>query len=63
MNSARIVYEPSADATPETESAALAAVYRIILDCRAKKKAAPSSRPDDAKVGSRHDSRATEKCT
>ena len=48
MNSARIVYEPSADATPETESAALAAVYRIILDCRAKKKAAPSTRLPEA---------------
>ena len=59
MNSARIVYELSANATPETESGALAAVYRIILDCRAKKKTAPSSRPDDAKVGSKHDSRAT----
>jgi hypothetical protein len=63
MNSARIVYEPSAGATPETESAALGAVYRINLDCRAKKKAAPSSRPDDGKVKSKHDSRATEKCT
>ena len=63
MNSARIVYEPSADATPETESAVLAAVYRINLDCRATKKAAPSSRPDDVEVGSKHDSRATEKCT
>ena len=51
MNSARIVYEPSADATPETESAALAAVYRIILDCRAKKRRLPQAAPTTWKWG------------
>ena len=49
MNSARIVFEPSADATPESESAALGAVYRIILDCRAKKMRRPQAAPTTRK--------------
>lgn len=37
------------DATPKGELSALSSVYRFILDCDAKKEAAPESRPDDAK--------------
>jgi len=48
MSSARIVYSQCPDtATPEAEISALSAVYSFILDCRAKKEAAPESRPDD----------------
>ena len=36
----KIVYPPRHDTTPETELNALAAVYRFILDCHAKKMAA-----------------------
>jgi hypothetical protein len=62
MSSPRIAYSPRPDATPEAELSALTNVYRYILDCHAKKKAAPrQSRPDDAK-GSKHD-RATENYT
>ncbi len=40
-----ISYEPRADTTPEAEIAALAAVYKLVLD---SKKAAPrQSGPDD----------------
>jgi len=44
-----IAYAPRPDATPEAEIATLAAVYRFVLDSRAKKEAAPESRPDDAR--------------
>ncbi len=52
---------PSArpNSTPERETAALAAVYRFVLACHAKKKAAPTSRPEDAMKGSKDD-RATD---
>jgi hypothetical protein len=46
---AHIRYAQRPDATPEAELSALAAVYRFVLDCRAKKEAAPESRPDDAR--------------
>jgi hypothetical protein len=49
MSSPRIAYSARADATPEAELSALAAVYRFVLDCRAKKEAAPESRPNDAR--------------
>jgi hypothetical protein len=49
MNSARIVYRPREDASAEAELSALVNVYRFVLDCRAKKEAAPESRPDDAR--------------
>jgi hypothetical protein len=49
MSSARINYSPSAHATSETETSALINVYKFVLDCHAKKKAAPESRPDDAR--------------
>ena len=42
-----IVYSQRPDALPEAELSALAAVYRFVLDCRAKKEAAPESRPED----------------
>jgi hypothetical protein len=54
----RVVYTPHADATPEAELDALAAVYRFILfDCHAKKKAAdePGSE-NDTKGGSKNGS-------
>jgi hypothetical protein len=48
MSSARITYSQSSDATPETELPALVAVYKFVLNCRARKEAAPESRPEDA---------------
>ena len=48
MSSSRITYAPRTDTTPEAEISALANVYKFVLDCR-KKKAAPESRPDDAR--------------
>ncbi len=47
--SSRITYAVRPDTTPETEAAALAAVYRFLLDQHAKKKAAPTSGPDARK--------------
>lgn len=50
MSSTLISYSPRPDTTHETEICALGNVYRFILDCHAKKEAAPlQSRPDDAK--------------
>lgn len=47
MNSSRFTYTARPDATPEAELSALAAVYRFILDCHAKKMAAePTPEPD-----------------
>ncbi len=43
-----VAYAVRPDATPEAEIVALANVYRFVLDCRAKKKAVPDRRPDDA---------------
>jgi hypothetical protein len=48
MSSARITFIPRPDATPKAELDALAAAYRFILDCHAKKKAAKSDRCNDA---------------
>jgi hypothetical protein len=44
--SSGIVYRPRQDATPEGELSALSAVYKFLLDCRAKKypAAGPSER-------------------
>jgi hypothetical protein len=50
-----ISYTPHFDTTPEAELSALTNVYRFILDCHAKKEAAPDSRPDDAMKGSKDD--------
>jgi len=45
---AHIRYAQRPDATPKAELGALASAYRFVLDCRAKKEAAPRpSRPDD----------------
>jgi hypothetical protein len=50
MSDARcIMYQAREDATAEGELAALAACYRFILDCHAKKKAARPGGPDDAR--------------
>jgi hypothetical protein len=59
MNSPHITYTRRSDATSEAEVAALGAIYKFVLDCHAKKEAAPESRPDDAK-GSKNDRTATE---
>ena len=42
-----IAYAPRPDATPEAEIATLAAVYRFVLDCHAKKEATRPGSPDD----------------
>ena len=52
MSSPRITYAPRPDATPEAELSALAGAYRFILDCHAKKEAAPESRPDAERISS-----------
>ena len=57
MDSPRIGYVPHSGTTPEGETSALAAVYRLILDCHARKENAAgvtSTNGDDAK-GSRND--------
>jgi hypothetical protein len=52
MDNRRISYVPRPDATPEAELKALAAVYRFILDCHAKKMAAePAPEPDGRNDG------------
>ena len=53
MSEARILYTARADATLESEAAALAAVYRFLLDRYAKKEAAHPGSPDDAAKGCR----------
>ena len=55
MDSAGVIYAPRADATPESERAALAAVYRFILERHLeKKKVAVQSDQDDAKGEKEH---------
>jgi hypothetical protein len=49
MSSAHISYIQRSGATPEGEVAALANVYRFILDNHAKKEATRPGSPDDAK--------------
>jgi hypothetical protein len=49
VSSPRISYSARPDATPEAELSTLVNVYKFVLDCHAKKEAAPESRPDDAK--------------
>ncbi len=44
-----IIYQPGADATPDGELNALAAVYKFLLDCSERKEAAQPDRPNDAK--------------
>jgi hypothetical protein len=50
VSNPRIVYTPYHNATPETELSALAAAYRFILDCRAKRLAAESGSCNDAGI-------------
>jgi hypothetical protein len=59
MGSPRITYVARPNATSETELSALVAVYKFVLDCHAKREAAPESRPDDAE-GCKNDRTATE---
>jgi hypothetical protein len=47
----RIVYTPRSDTSPELEAAALAAVYRYILDCHEEKKAVEASGAEDGMEG------------
>ena len=57
MDSPRITYTSRPDATPEAELNVLANVYRFILGCHAKKKAADEhGGENDAKGGSKNGS-------
>ena len=49
MSEPRISYSVSLDTSPEAEAPVLCAVYKFVLDCHAKKEAAPENRPDDAR--------------
>jgi len=50
MSRARITYTPRANATPESELDALAAIYKFVLECHARRKAAdPTGDPNEAK--------------
>jgi hypothetical protein len=49
MSEPRLSYSGSLDTSPEAEATVLCAVYKFVLDCYAKKKAAPESRRDDAR--------------
>ena len=62
MNCPEVIYRPRPNATPETEISALAACYRFILDCHAKKEGARPGAPDDTKE-SKHDGAATKNRT
>jgi hypothetical protein len=42
-----ITYSVRSGTSPEMELSTLANIYRFILGCHAKKKAAPESRPED----------------
>jgi hypothetical protein len=51
----RVTYTPRSDTSSELEAAALAAAYRYILDCHAKKKAAEDGGgEDDVEGGDDH---------
>jgi hypothetical protein len=43
----RVLYTPRSDTSPELEAAALAAAYRYVLDCQAKKRADDTSDGED----------------
>ncbi len=49
MNSPHISYSPHPEVTGETEIAALAAIYRLVVNRQAMKEAAPEDRPDAGK--------------
>jgi len=66
MDSPRIGYVPHSGTTPEGETSALAAVYRLILDCHARKENAAgvtSTNGDDAKERFKNDNRAKKQHT
>jgi hypothetical protein len=64
MNNSRITYAPHTEATPKGEVAALANVYRLILDSAKQKGRFPDKNgPDDAKERSKNDSSARQKYT
>ena len=44
MREPRISYSVSLDTSPEAEAPVLCAVYKFVLDCHAKKEAAPENR-------------------
>jgi hypothetical protein len=44
-----IAYSVRSGTSPEMERSTIANVYRFVLDCHARKEAAPESRPDDAR--------------
>ena len=48
-SASQIVYSPRPDTTPEGELNALAACFRFILDCHAKKEAAHPAAPNDVR--------------
>jgi hypothetical protein len=50
VSALRINYSLHPDVTPDGEVTALAAVYKFVLACRERKKAAPASRADEATV-------------
>jgi hypothetical protein len=52
---ARIIYTPRPEVTSETEATVLAAVYRFVLDCHAKKKGSVPNTADDAKEKNKDD--------
>jgi hypothetical protein len=49
MRSTRISYATRLDASQEAEATALCAVYKFVLNCHARKEAAPESRPEARK--------------
>ena len=48
-NLPRVVYASRPDSTQESERAALASVYRFILDRQARKKGGAATAPDDVR--------------
>ena len=61
MSSPRILYTSHSDSTLRVP--ARLAALRFVLDCYAKKKAAPENRPDDEKGRSSNDSLASNHST
>lgn len=49
MSCPKVIYRPRADAKPDAELSALAGVYRLILDSRAKKEGSRPGAPDAGK--------------
>jgi hypothetical protein len=53
-----ITCAPCPDTTSKAELNTLASAYKYLLDCRAKKEAAPESRPDAGKEINENSSKA-----